>query len=270
MTKFNYSKAWKGKNAKAKRRRVYRAVKKGFNLAKKVASLASMVNAEKSRVDFTISSVLVGQYNQTAAAVASDASYIADITPIPSQGDTVTSRQSASIKLHSSFMKIQFYQEGNNAINPIRGNIWFFLVKGTPQVPATFKTNVFTPNPCLTGASYANLIYDYNCNLNPDYFGQYKILRRIPFTVQPSSVSASQVMIKDVIIPWKWFRGKGHHIRYNANTTTVTDGQIIMFIHVDNGNIGGTAGVANSGVPVTTTNSGLFMNYDIKHYYYDN
>ena len=117
-----------------------------------------------------------------------------------------------------------------------------------------------------------------NSNYNPDFRGEYKILmnRMVRMPQRNYSGTASGVL-KEVTIPFRWNRGKGHHIRYisGSNTASVADlanGQIFMYVLSDVGNAGTVnyTGTGSGLIPSATSNSGYLVNYDFTHYYYDN
>lgn len=233
-------------------------------MAKDVSMLKGMINSEKKNYPIVVQSQAVGQVNINANGY-----YSADITPTPAQGTTSVTRNGNSIKLHSSFIKFQFSQMANTS-NPIKLRIYIVLVKGIPSIiPTTFPTTMLEANPFVTGAG---AIYDYNSSLNPDYFGTYKILRTKTLTLKADN-AASFNSITNVSLPMKYFRGKGHHIRFASDgSQTIADGQLLMIVTADNGNVNaGTAstlsGQPTNGQAVTT---GAYMDMNLNHYFYDN
>lgn len=242
------------------------------NLAQKVAGLVSVINAEKKRFAITTSLATVAQYNQTGAATAINGCFVSDITPTPAQGVAYNQHEGSSIKLTSSYFKIQLYTQSAVSLPPVKVKIWIFAVKGSPINIATFVTNTFQTNPFLTTASYANVINDYNSPLDPDFFGTYSVLFQKEYLL-PSCDVAGVLNIKDITIPMRYggVQGKGKHIRFQDNATTVMDGQMIMIIMSNAGNSNAAnVGVAAGGVPVTAVNTGQYLNIAGMHYYYDN
>ena len=229
-----------------------------------IARLASMLNAEKKHHEIVSPTTYpeVGQCNYNSSGGAA-----IDITPIMSQGVTATTRTGASIKLHSSYMQFQFFHQAN-AVNNIKGVIYIFQVLGNPQLSASAVGSMFLPNKWVSTNNTGVNLYDYNSQINPDTFGQFKIITKRKFTVKSDSVTAAN-MPTSLNIPLKYNRGKGHHIRFSGDTNIVTNGQMIMAIFVDNGNIG-TSSSTIQGIPSNGASTGLYYQYDIKHYYYDN
>jgi hypothetical protein len=225
-------------------------------MLKDVNMLKGIINSQKKRYDITVSNTTVGQCNINASGY-----YVGDISPTPTENVTFNGRIGSSIKLHSTFTTMQFYHQTSTSA-PINIKIYWVLVKGATQTPSTVITNMFSPNTFTS-------IVDYNSQLNPDYFGEYKILRCKKIHLPIDSYSGVSV-IKTVQFGHKWFRGRGHHIRFNQDTTTVTDGQVIQIVLADCGNTNSATASTLSNTAVLGTSTGVVMNFDIKHYYYNN
>lgn len=239
-------------------------------LAKDVLQLKNVINAEKKRYDIASFSTAtqLGQYAWNGTVNANAYIHL-DITPSPSQGTSNSSRNGSSIKLSSSYMQFMLYQQANTA-HPMRVCFEIFLVKaGYEANNSTQAFKIFEANQWIANEQSGTAIIDYNSERKVDYYDQYKCLYRKTVVLQPDSTS-SMVSIKNVKIPIKWMRGKGHHIRFAGDGTTISNGQLILFIRADSGNAGSTAGGITTAAPVTGANTGAQIQYDIKHYYYDN
>lgn len=261
-----YAKKVAKKVGKVVKKRYFRG--KGYSrpkvqqMAKDIMYLKGVLNPEKKVYTQNAITIGVGQVSGN-----NNGFYALDITPTPSQGTTSITRNGNSIKLHSSFIKFMFQHQSSTTSN-IRVKIQMVLVKGPPNASVgTFPSAImYEPNPFVTG----NSIYDYNSSQNPDYFGTYQIIREMKFTVRQDQLAGSNT-IKSVSMPMKYFRGKGHHVRFAADgSNTVADGQLLLIFTADNGNISsGTAstlgGIANAG-----TATGLLMSMNLVHYFYDN
>jgi len=225
-------------------------------LTKDVLMMKKMLNAEKKRVGYATSNTTFGQLNFNSSA------YIAtDITPIPSQGLTASTRNGASIKLNSAFLKFQVYHQSSTT-QPVRFRIIIAKTRGIPEPNmATFFQQCWAPNLFLS-----NTIYDYNSQPNPDYFRAYKIIRSKSVTIPADQISGVN-MIKDISIPIKF---KNHHVRFNADTTTVSSGQLVMWVVADCGNISSGSASTVTPIAVAGTSTGLIMNTSFMWYYYDN
>lgn len=237
-------------------------------MAKDVMYLKGVLNPEKK--NFVLSTagtaIPVGQ----VSGPASNGGYSFDMTPTPAQGTTSITRNGNSIKLHSSYIRFQFSQMPSTT-NPIKVKIMIILVKGQPLASSGYANTAavwLNPNPFITGGT----IYDYNSDMNPDYFGTIKVLRTKTLRVAQDQFSGSNQIV-NVNMPMKYFRGKGHHVRFVADgSTSLADGQLICLITCDNGNISGTNASTLSGAPLQSSavTTGLYMSYVIEHYYYDN
>lgn len=221
-----------------------------------VKLLKEVVNTEKKKVQTLVTGQLVGQLSANTSG-----HYVADITPLPASGAGFQQRTGASIKLTSAFMKFQFYSQSNTSAC-IKGKIFFVRSRGNPVTPSTEFPLLVMPNDWIFSLNSVN-VYDSNSRKNSDYFGRSKVIRIVPFTIKPDSLT-SQVSITDVTIKWKM----NEHVRYLQDSTTVTDGQLWMYIVCDNGNSGSVSTL--NGVPILTTLTGLNFNYNLCWYYVDN
>lgn len=250
-------------------RAIYRGAKRRYftkggmgRAMKDIAFVKSVVNAEKKRLDLISgASSLVGQVSGNSTG-----NVVYDITPVPAEGLTYSTRNGASIKLHTSFIQLQFTQQ-TACHSAIRLKIMIVQVLGSPQTTGTINSQIMLPNQWIQNQNSVS-VYDYMSLVNPDYRGQYKIIRTKYVSI-PADNYSGQVRLKDVKIPIKYNRGKGHHVRYAGDTTTVANGQLFMLIYADNGNSLGSASTL-TGIANTAASTGLSWNYDIKHYYYDN
>lgn len=225
-------------------------------LTKDVLMMKKMLNAEKKRVSVGTANTSFGQLNYNSSA------YIAtDITPVPSQGTTASTRTGASIKLNSAYLKFQIYHQSSTK-QPIKVRIMIAKVMGIPESNmTTFFQQCWAPNAFLSST-----IYDFNSQPNPDYFRAYKIIKSRTLTI-PADQIADVNMIKDISIP---LRFKNHHIRFNADTTTVSTGQLVMWVVADCGNVSSGSTSTVTPIAVSGTSTGLIMNTNFQWYYYDN
>lgn len=225
-------------------------------LAKDVLMMKKMLNAEKKRIGVATANTAFGQLNFNSSA------YIAsDITPIPAQGITSATRNGASIKLNSAFLKFQVYHQSSTT-QPIKFKIMIAKVAGIPESNMnTFFQQCWQPNTFLSST-----IYDFHSQPNPDYFRSYKIIKSRTVTVPADQITGVN-MIKDISIPLKF---KNHHIRFSADTTTVSAGQLVMWVVADCGNISSGSSSTVTPIAVSGTSTGLIMNTSFMWYYYDN
>lgn len=239
-------------------------------LTKKVNYLmknAIATRPEKIRTQRNAFVVPVGQ-----VIGVSEGASIFDVTPAVSQGDqtggTTANRQGASINLMSSHYNFQIAQMTDNNFR-VRVRFTWVAIKGAPYTNVTlvsdFFNNMYQPNPFVTGVD----IRDANSNLNPDYFGTYKILRTKTVYLGSDNISG-QLLSNSFQVGFKYNRGKGHSVRYNQNLTSLFDGQILMIVQTDRGNA--SASVTSTGIGgiySVGTNTGITVSYNRQDYYYD-
>lgn len=225
-------------------------------MVKDINYLKEIINSEKLRLTIsnTGSPDSVGQVTSNSTGM-----WIKDITPAPGQGDTVNGRTGRSIKLHSSCLKFQFYQQAAT-YQPVKMVIEIYKLVGTPlTTAAAIQAQAYQPNPF-------NGIIDYHSSRLPEYFRNFRLVRRkyVVLPTDPGSVT-QQTTLREVTIPIKY---KSHHVKFANDGTGVALGQILCIIRADSGNIGGTASTLN--IPVKEVNTGAYFNYFFDHYYYDN
>nr|UOF81223.1 capsid protein [Cressdnaviricota sp.] len=237
--------------------------KGGYNIAqimKDVSLLKTMVNAEKKHY-FNVSQ---GNLLAQCSGATGQGLYNQDITPIPAQGTTTTTRIGNSIKMHSSIMKLQFYQSADTT-QAIKVRMVIVKVKGSPQTVSTFVANAFELNQFVLNAGNAAIV-DYNSSYNPDYFGQFEIVTERKFYIPPDQVSGVK-SIKSYNIPLKW----NHHVRFATDgSQTLSDGQLILVLLADSGNWDASTASTLTNVAVPAVSTGLSFDYSIMNYYYDN
>lgn len=231
-------------------------------MVRDINMLKGLVNAEKKRININdvSSQQLVGQVN----GATTSGHYIIDVTPAPVQGTGYSDRTGNSIKWTSSYFEMQFYGE-TSMINEIKLDIYLIKVNGLAQssVGTTVPGQFFLNNPFCN----AGTIYDSYCQRNPDYFKNFRVLRRIKTSVKSDSISG-ETSLRSVNFGLKL---KNHHCKWQANTTTLTEGQVCLLIVCNNGNCSTTTNCTISqGVPTTAMSTGLLYNYNINHYFIDN
>lgn len=244
-------------------RKIYKATgfknpfKKGklssTRLIKDVQMLKSMINAEKKQITLSNVSDSVGQVN-----VNGYGNILRDITPVISQGVTGTTRNGISVKIHSMVLKGQLIQQAN-AMQAQKIKIEFFLNKGTYLSPSGLTGQILDTNGL-------NGLYDINSPRALDTFKNWSRVCSRTFTIGQDSQSGV-TGFKDVIIPLKF---KNWHIKYDQdNSTSITNGQMIMIVTADSGNFGSTNSTTNY-IPVTGALTGSSLNYFIQFWFYDN
>lgn len=230
------------------------------NVARDVAMLKGLINAEKKRLNIN-NSGSVGSIGQVSANTSGH--YLQDITPLPAQGSGYNQRTGNSIKWTSSYFDIQI--RGQSALSsPVKGRIYFFKVKGTPYGTVSNVMGQFiAPNTFIGDQT----IYDMYSQRQPDYFKNFQPLLTKRFKIPADNITG-QAMITSLRFGMK-VQG---HVKWSTDNTTLSEGQVIMLIVVDNGNSSSTtANTSTSGGVVNQAiSTGLIMNYNIQHYFVDN
>lgn len=219
--------------------------------------LKSLVNAEKKTFVFT-ETEHIGQVNYN-----SNGALVSDPTPLPPQGTSASQRTGDSIKLVTAMGRFQF-QHMSDTQAAIHLTLELYEVLGTPQPVATVTTQLWKPNPFITGAD----IRDSHALVDQGFRQQYRIVARRKITV-PADNYSGQRRLTDLNLPLK-FKKFGHHVKFEEGTTTVASGQLVLCIRADHGNMN-AAGVSTlGGVAVPAINTGVLVRYSMNFYYYDN
>lgn len=213
------------------------------------------------------------QYAAGAFGVSTTGGWSAfDITPHPIENNGFNGREGSSITLQSSYMQFKFTQMSTNTLTPIKIRMTIVNVQGAPQTPGG-AMNAFYLNSALPNGSAINGnagLIDYNSNISPDQRAQYRVIYTQTTTLWQDNIDAG-LQVKNHVIKMKYNKGAGHAIRFLQNSTTVTTGQLIMFITCDAGNIANNAftGDGNLTLVNNSANSGALCNFNICHYYTD-
>ena len=195
-----------------------------------------------------------------------------DITPYPIETNGFGGREGSSINLTSSYMQFKFTQMSANTLTPIKIRMTIVHVLGAPQSSGvaleSYYLNSALPNG--TGINNNNGIIDFNSSVSPDQRGQYKVIYNKTTTLWQDNIDAG-LQVKQHLIKLKYNRGAGHIVRYLQNTTTPTNGQLIMFLTCDAGNVGPTTftGAGQLTMVNNAIESGALCNFNICHYYTD-
>jgi len=259
---------------KAKKAVKKRYVSKGGNLKvsrlyKDVRYLKSVLNPEKKRITTKLDLTTLGQVDGNYCTPL-----VIDVTP-----DGVTSgagynqRTGASIKLHSTHYQIQMEHQ-HNTVGEIKYKMMWICPKGQAVLNANinpaFMTDMFEQNPFITGST--NAAIDYNSPRNPDFFSNYKVIRQVNGIVKDDATSSEKV-VKTFNVGFKYNKGKGHHVRFDRNssgTDSVLAGQIILVVMISRGNKSISTTSTMVGIPDTQVQTGLTMTYNRVDYFYDN
>jgi len=195
-----------------------------------------------------------------------------DITPHPIENNGFSGREGSQITLQSSYMQFKFTQMSANTLTPIKIRMTIVQVLGAPQTPGGALT-AFYLNSALPNGSAINGnggLIDYNSNTSPDQRGQYRVIYNKTTTLWQDNIDAG-LQVRNHVIKLKYNRGAGHVVRFLQNSTTVTHGQLLMFITCDSGNVASYAfsGNGNATLVNNAANSGAACNFNICHYFTD-
>lgn len=233
---------------------------KFVRMAQDVMMLKKMINAEKKSYQQSFPFATVAQANLNATGAL-----IYDITPLLTQGSGADARTGNSVKLTSALYQFQIcHQSGAVVGNKVV--IEFWQNRGSSQDTATLLANTFDPS-AFSG------IVDFNSPRDQNHFSDYLLMRRVIKSVPADTVTTGDISTITFDIPFKFNRGKGHHIRLVPNPSSnpvndILNGQIYMTIRAANGNTNGTASTID--IPVKTATSGLQLRWGYKVWYYDN
>lgn len=228
-------------------------------LMRDVTRLKGIINSEKFRVETMQDGIQLGQVN-----VNSSGHYLADFTPLPSQGDGFNNRQGNSIRWKSSHYSM-FFQRNANSVGSMQVKIQIIKVIGEPYTsPSNILGKFIEPNRWIAGGT----IYDVASDRKPEYFKQYRVLRtvvvRLPAMQYAGQTGASQKIINFGL------RLPNHHVKWNNNSNTLADGQVLCLITCDTGNASQVTASTLDSIQNTLANSGVSLSWNRLDYYYDN
>jgi len=236
-----------------------RVVKQLPRLMKDVMRLKGIINSEKFRIETQpCDQQALGQVSQNSSG-----HYIADFTPVPSQGDGFSNRQGNSIRWKSSHYSF-FFQRQANSVGPMNIKIQLIKVIGEAySTPSTILGKFIEPNRWIAGGT----IYDTASDRKPEYFKQYRVLRTLNVRFPALSISSTGGSTQKIVN--FGLRLPNHHVKWNNNSNTLADGQVICLITCDTGNMAGTASTLDS-IANTAASTGVLMSVNKLDYYYDN
>jgi len=236
-----------------------RAVKQLPKLMKDVSMLKGIINSEKFRIESQASGIQIGQLNGNTSG-----HYLADFTPLPSQGDGYNNRQGNSIRWKSAHYSMFLTRQGSNQ-SACKVQIQLIKVIGEPYTsPSSILGRFIEPNGWVTGAT----VYDTASDRKPEYFKQYRVLITININF-PAPQYASAVSTQQKVINFG-LKLPNHHVKWNNNSNTMADGQVLCLITMDTGNCSTVTASTALNVTNTAVGTGLVMAWNKVDYYYDN
>jgi len=231
----------------------------GLRMSKFAADLALVkraLNVEKKNIEFIEQQdIAIGQYSGASDTGQS----VTDLTPVIAQGVGYNQRTGNSVKIVSCMIKGQIKQQSATR-HPMRIKLCLYKVVGTPISTSTILSGgqILQVNP-LTGCT------DYNSDRNVNYFKEFKLLQTKYVYLQPDPTSG-EIMINN----FKFLLKMNHHLKWNNDTTTLTDGQLVLHAFCDSGNSNLTVAGTGTSVPVLAVNTGAILQMYSKFYYVDN
>lgn len=236
-----------------------RVAKQLPKLMKDVSRLKGIINSEKFRLETTAEGIQVGQVN-----VNNSGHFIGDFTPVPTQGDGYNNRQGNSIRWKSSHFSF-FFQRNANSVGAMKIKIQMIKVIGEAySTPSNILGKFIEPNRWINGGT----IYDVASDRKPEYFKQYRVLRTVQVSF-PAVNYSGQTGATQKIVNFG-MKLPNHHVKWNNNSNTLADGQVLCLITCDTGNASQTTASTLDSIQNTLANSGLSMSYNRLDYYYDN
>lgn len=227
-------------------------------MVKDVAYLKSLVNTEKKSFTQFSASQVVGQVNGNSSG-----HYLLDLTPNIGQGTGFQQRIGNSVKWCSAHLQM-FFQNQSAGVKPVRLDIHIVKVIGEPfSTMSNVMGRYIANNPFVSD----QVVYDTYSSRETDYFKNFRIIRRKTITINPSF--SGERVVRDINLGFKL---KNHHIKWNADTATIAEGQIFLLITASNGNSSSvTANTsASGGVPTQSVSTGVEYKYNFTHYFIDN
>lgn len=222
-----------------------------------LSMLKAMVNAEKKRIITSSTNQLVAQ----VSGAAGSGHYIVDVTPNPTQGAGFNQKSGSSIKWHSSHYDFQVIGQAS-CVAGVTLKMEWVQVTGLPY---STLNDIFgkyiLANQFISGGA----TYDINSNRDPDYFKNFKVLKKQYVTLRPDVITGD-VPVKQLSLGLKL---KNHHVRNNDNDPTLSMGQVFLLITANTGNWGSVASTL-TGVSNATPLTGASFSYIRTDYFYDN
>lgn len=225
-------------------------------MVRDIALVKRSLNVEKKQIQSIVTNNLdIGQVKGNA----DDGQAIFDITPAITQGVGYNQMTGNSVKLVSMCLKGQVKQMTATQ-HPMRIKVVLFRTVGQPVAVATIQSGnyLFDKNPITT-------MTDYNSDRNVNFFKDYKVLQTKYVYLQPDPTSG-ELMVKD----FKFIMKMAHHLKWNNNTTSLTNGQLAIGFFSDSGNTSTTVASTTANLPILKINSGATVQFYTKFYYVDN
>lgn len=240
-----------------------RVAKQVPRMIRDISRLKHIINSEKFKIESLIfNDQAVGQVNANASG-----HQIFDVTPMPTQGDGYSNRQGNSIKWVSSHYSFFFQRQNANVGNCVV-KIQLIKIIGEPySTPSNGILDKFIEQNRWINVGGAK-IYDTSSDRKPEYFKNFRVLRT-HYVKFPAAQYAAQTTVSQKIVNFG-VKLPSHHVKWNGNTNTLSQGQVIMLVTMDTGNCSTSTASTLDSIANTAVNTGLIMNCNKADYYYDN
>lgn len=240
---------------------VSRVTKQLPKMLSDISRLKHIINSEKFRIESQpFNDQAVGQVNGNASG-----HQIFDFTPVPTLGDGYNNRQGNSLKWVSSHYSF-FFQKQNANVGPCQIKIQLIKIIGEPYAsPSSGILGKFIePDRWVNTGT----VYDTASDRKPEYFKNFRVLRTK--TVRFGGAQyAGQAIATQRIVNFG-IKMKNHHVKWNLNSTTMSEGQVICLITMDTGNCSTSTASTLDSIANVATHTGVIMNCNKVDYYYDN
>lgn len=218
-----------------------------------------LVEVKRINTTYNATDYSMGQVSGNAVGY-----FASDVTPPISTGTNISSRIGNEVKIKSLYMTLQFRQM-SAATQPCKITMYLFRAKGFNQdAVSNIVESLWNSNNYIgTGTS----TWDTGSDINIDQLGNYRILCKRNFYIKPDQFSGQQ-MVQSPTVGLKFKTPL--NLRYTGTSATpVSQGRIMVVFFCNSGNASSITASNLINVPITATNTGIFLNYNIKWYFTD-
>lgn len=263
----NYRKSMKSTAAKKVKGRYYNKGRGKFKtqtIIKDAIKAYNMLNAEKKYISNEVTALQVAQVDGNGNGWRQY-----DVTPLPPLGDSVNQMNGSSLKITTSLFQFQVSGQPS-CISRNKLIVDIYKVNGTPQ--SVITSNSGLPMTEIYEPTIFSGVIDANSTRFQNNFSDYTLIRSMKVNLDAEQQSG-EIATKTFMMPIKYNRGKGHHVRYanprTGGTADIDNGQIVMLLRTEVGNHSGSV-VSTLPIPITAITTGLIVRWSVKHWYYDN
>jgi len=187
-----------------------------------------------------------------------------EITPVIVPGSNSNNRLGNEIQVTSAYMTLQLRQMPA-ATAPIKCVFYLYTPRGYyTDIATNSVTQLWNTNNFIGGGS---TIYDTGSEMNIDQLNNFRIIKKFTVYLKPDQFSGQQMPVaKSIGLKFK----KPHTIRWPNNSgNSWVEGRIFLVGFCSAGNASAATGSTLNNICITTANTGVFINYNVKWYYTD-